>query len=51
MYPKWKRLVTNLLLWVSYIEMAKSMPEDQDSNDLTIFEQKQVWRRWHKEEF
>ena len=51
MYPKWIRLVTNLLLWVSQIETEKFMPEDQDSNDLIIFEQKQVRRMWHNEEF
>jgi DNA-damage-inducible protein D len=27
------------------------MPEDQNSNDLTIFEQKQVRRIWHKGEW
>jgi DNA-damage-inducible protein D len=27
------------------------MPEDQNSNDLTIFEQKQVRRMWHKDEW
>ena len=36
-----RRSVTNLLLWVSQLEIAKFMPEDQDSNNLTIFEQKQ----------
>lgn len=51
MYPKWIRLVTNLLLWVNQIETEKFMPEDQDSNDLIIFEQKQVRRMWHKEDW
>jgi hypothetical protein len=31
--------------------MEKFMPEDQKSNDLTIFEQKQVRRMWHKDEW
>jgi DNA-damage-inducible protein D len=31
--------------------MEKFMPENKNSDDLTIFEQKQVRRMWHKEEW